>query len=145
MTDQLHTYTICESCGATVRASRHSQDDCETIRKLRKAILDAPMKPERLEEIRLLIPQVEENNTALVRVQQLLNEEYKNVLEYADHCYILDTIGTARAFSVQLICATNELLADIERIHKAIEVHKEWNFAPKFRDLELYKALDPAL
>lgn len=42
MTDQMHTYCFCEKCGATIRASRHSETDCETIRKLRKAIEKAP-------------------------------------------------------------------------------------------------------
>lgn len=36
MTD-LHTYCICKRCGATIRASRHSDSDCDTIKELRGA------------------------------------------------------------------------------------------------------------
>lgn len=41
MTEQLHTYSFCEKCGASVRASRHSETDCETIKALRADLAKA--------------------------------------------------------------------------------------------------------
>jgi hypothetical protein len=35
---ELHTYCICEKCGATIRASRHSEGDCKTIKELQVKI-----------------------------------------------------------------------------------------------------------
>lgn len=40
-----HTFCKCEACGATVRDSRHSETDCETIRLLRAKITENTAPP----------------------------------------------------------------------------------------------------